>query len=43
MAIQDDYRYWNQNGELVDSAKLMIVDQTDYNTLEIFFDDNVQE
>jgi len=40
-AIQDDFEFWNLNGGRSDCAKPMVVDPYDYNTLQIFFDDNV--
>jgi len=42
-AIQDDFVFWNQNGCRLDCAKPLIVDSHDYNTLQIFFDDNVHD
>lgn len=41
-AIQDDFEFWNVNGGRADCAKPFIVDPHDYNTLQIFFDDNIQ-
>lgn len=41
MAIHDDWSYWNSNGEEADSGKLLLIDQSDYTTQHIFFDDNV--
>lgn len=39
MAIQDDYESWSINEKSSDHAKLLLVDQGDYNTHQIFFDD----
>lgn len=39
MAIQDDYEGWIANGKRSDRAKLLLIDQSDYNTHQIFFDD----
>ena len=41
MGIQDDYPGWAANGKENGCAKLLMVDQADYNTQHIFFDDNV--
>ena len=43
LAYQDDWDYWNQNGEKIDFSKPLIIDQSDYSTLQIFFDDNITE
>jgi hypothetical protein len=40
MAIQDDYTNWKANDYSNEVAKLMLIDQADYNTQHIFFDDN---
>lgn len=40
MGIQDDFPSYNANGRENDQAKLMLIDQADYNTQHIFFDDN---
>lgn len=40
MAIQDDYNNWKENDFSNEVAKLMLIDQADYNTQHIFFDDN---
>jgi hypothetical protein len=40
MAIQEDYVAWNSNGRENNCGKLLLVDQADYNTQHIFFDDN---
>lgn len=39
MTIQDDEHNWKASNCKNDNAKLMLVDQADYNTLHIFFDD----
>ncbi|CAG9326290.1 unnamed protein product [Blepharisma stoltei] len=41
MAISDDFDYWYQNGKQSEYGKLLLIDQTDYSTLQIFFDDNI--
>lgn len=43
MAIQDDYPAWNKSGRTNKFAKLLMIDQSDYNTQHIFFDDNADE
>ena len=40
MAIQDDYNGWKANECNNEVAKLLLIDQADYNTQHIFFDDN---
>lgn len=40
MAIQDDYLNWKANDFSNEVAKLLLIDQADYNTQHIFFDDN---
>ena len=40
MAIQEDYPAWKKSGFENGRAKLLLVDQADYNTQHIFFDDN---
>lgn len=40
MAIQEDYPAYKASGFSNDRAKLMMIDQADYNTQHIFFDDN---
>lgn len=39
MTVQDDEFNWNASGRKKDNGKLLLVDQADYNTLHIFFDD----
>ena len=43
MAIQDDYILWRDNNEAKIAGKLLLVDQADYGTQQIFFDDNINE
>ena len=40
VAIQDDYPNWKENDFHREVAKLLMLDQGDYNTQHIFFDDN---
>lgn len=39
MAIQDDFESWRLNDQMACHAKLLLIDQSDYNTHQIFFDD----
>lgn len=41
MLIVDDYNFWNSHGETGESGKLLLVDDTDYSTLQVFFDDKI--
>lgn len=43
MAIWEDYPNWKKNDLKRDYAKLLMIDQADYNTHHIFFDDNADE
>ena len=43
MAIQDDYENWAENDKHREVAKPLFIDQADYNTHHIFFDDNADE
>jgi hypothetical protein len=43
VAVSDDYESWNSAGRDIANAKLLMVDQADYNTQHIFFDDNADE
>lgn len=43
MGISEDYKAWKQAGFKRSAAKLLLVDQSDYNTQHIFFDDNADE
>lgn len=40
LAIQDDYAHWAENDKHRECSKLLMVDQADYSTQHIFFDDN---
>lgn len=40
MTIQDDYLNWKENEYNREVAKILFVDQADYGTQHIFFDDN---
>lgn len=40
MAIQDDFKAYDAASRENDRAKLLLVDQSDYSTQHIFFDDN---
>ena len=43
MAINEDYENWKDNDFHREVAKLLLIDQGDYNTQHIFFDDNADE
>jgi len=43
MAINEDYENWKENDHHREVAKLLMIDQADYNTQHIFFDDNADE
>ena len=43
MAIQEDYQNWADNDQHREVGKLLLIDQADYNTQHIFFDDNADE
>ena len=43
MSIQDDYENWASNDNHREVAKLLLIDQADYSTQHIFFDDNADE
>jgi hypothetical protein len=43
MAISDDYENWKENDFHREVAKPLLIDQADYNTQHIFFDDNADE
>ena len=43
MAIQDDYETWKANNCSKQFSKLLLIDQADYGTQQIFFDDNAEE
>lgn len=42
-AIHDDWNYWNKNKKSATMGKPFYIDQTDNETLSIFFDDNINE
>ena len=43
MATRSDYHSWKASGHSNSRAKLLLVDQSDYNTQHIFFDDNADD
>ena len=43
MAISEDYPSWKASGFSNSRAKLLTIDQSDYNTQHIFFDDNADD
>lgn len=43
MAIQEDFENWKDNDYHREVAKLQLIDQTDYDTHHIFFDDQANE
>ena len=43
IAIQDDWKTWNKNGEISDAGKPLYIDNSDHSTQHIFFDDNADE
>lgn len=43
MAIQDDYDFYKQQNFKSNGGKLLYIDQADYGTQQIFFDDNAEE
>jgi len=43
MSMSEDYPAWKESGFSNTRAKLLLVDQADYNTQHIFFDDNADE
>ena len=43
MVIQDDWKAWNNNGEISEFGKKFIIDSIDTKTLSIFFDDHAVE
>lgn len=43
MAIQDDFPAYRASDWECDRSKLMMIDQQDYTTQHIFFDDNADE
>lgn len=43
VAVHDDYLHWKENDYDSRFGKLLMIDQADYNTQHIFFDDNADE
>lgn len=43
MAVSEDYSSWEATGRSNNRAKLLLIDQADYNTQHIFFDDNADD
>lgn len=43
MAVAEDYPSWKASGFSNSRGKLLLVDQSDYNTQHIFFDDNADD
>ena len=43
MSMSEDYAAWRDSGFSNSRAKLLLVDQADYNTQHIFFDDNADD
>lgn len=43
MAVSEDYSSWEASGRSNNRAKLLLIDQSDYNTQHIFFDDNADD
>ena len=43
MSMSEDYAGWKESGFQNSRAKLLLVDQSDYNTQHIFFDDNADD
>jgi hypothetical protein len=43
MAVQDDYQNWKENDFHCEAGKPLYIDQADYGTHHIFFDDNADE
>lgn len=40
--IRDYYPFWRSRNERSNAGKLMLLESTDKETLEVFFDDNIQ-
>ena len=40
VAIEEDYVHWEENDRHRECAKLLLIDQADYSTQHIFFDDS---
>ena len=43
MSMSEDYPAWKESGFSNSRAKLLLLDQADYNTQHIFFDDNADD
>ena len=43
MAILDDYENWKENDFHCEASKPLFIDQADYQTHHIFFDDNADD
>jgi len=43
MTVQSDFHSWKKSGYSNSRAKLLMLDQADYSTQHIFFDDNADE
>ena len=43
MAVSDDQKSWNENDNHREVSKLLLIDQADYGTQHIFFDDKADE
>ena len=43
MVVTDDKHNWKENDNHREVAKLVLIDQGDYQTQHIFFDDNADE
>lgn len=43
MGIQDDFDAWHKTKYRNEGGKLLLLDQADYGTQHIFFDDNADE
>lgn len=43
LAIRDDFDFYLQNNRKSDAGKLLVIDQAEYNTQHIFFDDKISE
>lgn len=43
LAVSEDYSAWDMNAKQKDCAKLLMLDQADYITQHIFFDDNADD
>lgn len=41
LILKDDFEPWQKHGKKTVYGKPLIIDQSDYDTLQIFFDDNI--